>query len=265
MTSRLIVSLTTTPARIHEIEPALQSILAQSEPADEILLNVPFRLTRSGEDYVIPDQFRSMPGLRINRGWDYGPATKLLGALECEYDPDALIITVDDDVFYPPEMIAVYRRIATEIGDCVGCGAGFNIPDPFAFAVAAIRGSLVPVRGHCTSADVAEGFGSCLYRRSFFDSTVFELAELPDFLLYSDDICISNYLGERGIGVRTIATREFGGPGFWRYRTLPYSSSVDALHLNMTIGSNRQRYSKAIDYLLTQRRYFLGGAKGFPA
>jgi hypothetical protein len=264
MPPRIVISLTTTPTRIHAIEQVLRSLLAQSRPAAEILLNVPFRLARSGEEYLIPDWVVGLPGIRIHRCQDYGPATKLLGALERETDPDTLIITVDDDVLYPPGMVATYWRMAGAVGACVACTAAFNIADPFAFSVA-VRGSLVPVRGQLATADVAEGYGSCFYRRHFFDKRVFEVAELPDFLFFSDDIAISNYLGERGIGIRTIAMDGFGGPGLWRSRTMQYGFLADALHRDQTIGTNRERYAKAVDYLLRNRRYFLGGVRGFPS
>jgi hypothetical protein len=260
---RVIISLTTTPHRIHAIRAMLLDLSRQDEDFAEILLNVPYRSRRTGEPYAIPDWMASIPKLRIHRCTDHGPATKLLGALERENDPDTLIITVDDDVTYPPGMVAAYRRIARQGPGCVYCTAGFDISCPFAFAVA-IRGSLVPVRGHLSNVQVVEGFGSCLYVRSFFDDSIYPPATLPDCLRYSDDIYISNYLAGRGIDRKTVQCGNFGGPGFWRSRTLPYGFGADALHLNGQVGTNRERYAQGVDYLIGNNIYYLGDLPGRP-
>jgi len=34
-----------------------------------------------------------------------GPATKLIPALRAESDPETILITIDDDVFYPPSLV----------------------------------------------------------------------------------------------------------------------------------------------------------------
>jgi hypothetical protein len=241
----------------------LLDLSRQDEEFAEILLNVPYRSRRTGESYDIPDWMESIPKLRIHRCADHGPATKLLGALERENDPETLIITVDDDVTYPPSMVAAYRQIARHGPGCAYSTTGFDISDPFAFAVA-IRGSLVPVRGHLSNVQVVEGFGSCLYVRSFFDDSIYPPATLPDCLRYSDDIYISNYLARRGIDRKTVQCGDFGGPGFWRSRTLPHGFGADALHLNGQIGTNRERYAQAVDYLIRNNIYFLGYLPGQP-
>ena len=260
---RIVISLTTSPVRIRAMRDMLMALAAQDGGVAEILLNLPYRFARTGEPYDIPDWIAAIPNLRINRCPDYGPATKLLGALECEADPDTLIITVDDDVLYPNGMVAAYRRYAAGGETCVYCTCGFTIADPFAFAIE-VRGSLLPVRGHLMRVQVAEGYGSCLYRRSFFDPDIFAIQNVPDFLRYSDDIYISNYLARRNIAIRTVQCEGFGGPKFWQSRMLPHGLGGDALHRNEQIGTNRQRYALAVDYLIRNNIYFLGGLPGHP-
>jgi hypothetical protein len=260
---RIVISLTTSPVRIRAMRDMLMALATQDGGVAEILLNLPYRFARTGEPYDIPDWIAAVPKLRINRCRDYGPATKLLGALECETAPDTLIITVDDDVLYPDGMVAAYRRSAAGGETCAYCTCGFNIADPFAFAIE-VRGSLLPVRGHLMRVQVAEGYGSCLYRRSFFDSDIFAIQNVPDFLRYSDDIYISNYLARRTIGIRTVQLEGFGGPKFWQSRMLPYGLGSDALHRNEQIGTNRQRYALAVDYLIRNNIYFLDGLPGYP-
>jgi hypothetical protein len=74
--------------------------------------------------------------------------------------------------------------------------------------------------------------------------------------------CRSCWPGKRGNGSSTM-TRLVPGhvrrwPGFWRSRTLPYGFGADALHLNGQIGTNRERYAQAVDYLIRNNIYFLG-------
>src|SRR6185295_10461009 len=260
---RIVISLTTSPVRIRAMRDMLMALAAQDGGVAGILLNLPYRFARTGEPYDIPDWIAAVPNLRINRCRDYGPATKLLGALECEADPDTLIITVDDDVLYPTGMVAAYRHYAAAGETCVYCTCGFTIADPFAFATE-VRGSLLPVRGHLIRVQVAEGYGSCLYRRTFFDPDIFAIQNVPDFLRYSDDIYISNYLARRNIAIRTVQCEGFGGPKFWQSRMLPHGLGGDALHRNEQIGTNRQRYALAVDYLIRNNIYFLGGLPGLP-
>ena len=45
---------------------------------------------------------------------------------------------------------------------------------------------------------------------------------------------------------------------------LPYGFESDALHLNSKVGTNRERYSAAIDYLIRKNAYFLDRLPGQP-
>jgi hypothetical protein len=264
---RMVISLTTTPVRIRFTREMLTALADQTGEFSAILINIPYRLSRTGEAYEIPEWMSTIEKLRVNRCTDYGPATKLLGALECERDPDTLIVTVDDDVLYPTWMVEAYRRCAASNDGCAYCMTGFNIPDPSAVAVKLERGALQLVEGDGVDVQVAAGYGSCLYKRSFFDDTIFDVPKLPDFLVYSDDIYISNYLAARHIGIKTVLFDGCGGVDFWDSRLLPYGLERDALHRNPDIGTNRERYSLAVDYLIKNNDYYLDRLQGrsFPA
>jgi len=96
---RIIVSLTSFPARIAEVHFCIYSLLTQSLKPDVVVLWL-------GTD-KFPNRERDLPdsllklrdnGLTIKWCKDIKSYTKLLPALK-EY-PDDVIITVDDDVFY---------------------------------------------------------------------------------------------------------------------------------------------------------------------
>jgi hypothetical protein len=59
----------------------------------------------------------------IHRTEDYGPSTKLLGALENEKDPDTVIMVIDDDTRYHPDtalsLLEMIERIQKPV--CFGC------------------------------------------------------------------------------------------------------------------------------------------------
>ncbi|KAJ3301547.1 hypothetical protein HDU76_005721, partial [Blyttiomyces sp. JEL0837] len=103
-----------------QINSTLLSLRDQSRKADVIYLNIPRNVTRLnlstetvliGEietplDQVIEGMKALVgPTLVVQRTADYGPATKLLGALEVEKDPETIIITVDDDCDYHHDMV----------------------------------------------------------------------------------------------------------------------------------------------------------------
>lgn len=258
--SRTVLSLTTLPGRIQKLRPVVECLNQQTACVDAILVNVPHRLRRSGQRYQIPAWLPRQPLVQIRRCTDYGPATKLLGALEAERNPDCVIITVDDDVLYPPSMVESYLHYQARYGPHVYCSAGFNILDPEAYSRDVRQGRRFE-RGHLRQVHVAEGYGSVAYRRGFFDDDIFEISNLPDFLLYSDDLFISNYLGGRRVAKLTVETAGFGGDGFWKSRLLPFCEDALALHRDQGMGSNRTRYRQAIRYLLDNRQYFYGSGQ----
>ena len=66
---------------------------------------MPHVYARDSLRYEIPEWLPEMPGVRLHRTLDRGPATKLLGALEIEKDPETILITVDDDNDYPDFLV----------------------------------------------------------------------------------------------------------------------------------------------------------------
>ena len=97
--NNIYVSLTTIPSRIHNLENILDSLLSQTHNINEILLNIPTYSKRFKKEYSIPEflkktKFNKVKVIRCN---DYGPGTKLLGALEYLEDKKGYVIIVDDD------------------------------------------------------------------------------------------------------------------------------------------------------------------------
>jgi len=97
--NKIYVSLTTIPSRIHNLEKILDSLLTQTQDIHEILLNIPIYSKRFKKEYSIPDFLKKTKfnKVKIIRCEDYGPGTKLLGALEYLKYKKGYVIIVDDD------------------------------------------------------------------------------------------------------------------------------------------------------------------------
>src|SRR5262245_6484654 len=109
----VLVSLTSLPSRLPHIEPTLESLLAQTLPPDRILVALPLYSRREGCRYSIPGFLRKLERTRtvevVRCLTDYGPGTKLLGALR-RVPRDSCLIVVDDDVAYEPFLVEELHR-----------------------------------------------------------------------------------------------------------------------------------------------------------
>lgn len=105
-TPRVIVSLTSYPKRIGSVHRVIATLLSQTCKPDKVILWL-------GED-KFPKKECELPaellklrefGLEICWCHDLRSYTKLVPALQAF--PDDIIVTADDDVFYPPEWLEV--------------------------------------------------------------------------------------------------------------------------------------------------------------
>lgn len=118
-TPPVVVSLTTFDKRINDVYLTIESLFQQSHKADKIVLWV------SKEDFSSED-LPAMLKLQMKRGLevefcekDLGPYTKFFYALQ-RY-PDSLVLTVDDDILYPPDMIDQLVRAYRKAPDVIHC------------------------------------------------------------------------------------------------------------------------------------------------
>lgn len=109
---RIVVSLTTIPSRIGNLDKVLDSLIdGQTVKPDVVYLNVPHVFGRTSEAYDLSKMTYSHPKLKILRCDDYGPVTKLLPALEAEHaNKGTVIIYADDDNIAPYDFIQQYVR-----------------------------------------------------------------------------------------------------------------------------------------------------------
>ena len=249
----IVVSLTTTPYRINEIQFVLDSILRQSITPTKIYLNVPWVFKRENRKYIIPRWLKNYSNnIIINRTEDYGPATKLIATLEREHDPNTIIITIDDDHTYSKhivrDLIRPYLTNKTKFKNTAFTGSGLNFISSDHFGI----GILPLLPGDHELSLVVMGASGVAYRRDFFKNDIFSLIKnLPISCFLSDDLMISAYLLVHNVNILKLFNMTYN-PVFSLIDPLPQHFSRDALQSGakgIGLGSNEENYAKCLNDL----------------
>lgn len=207
---RVVASLTTMPDKLEKLQHTLDSLLKQTYVLDAIYLSVPAVSRRLGIPYPeMPKNIKSK--CTIVKCVDYGPITKILGALFSEANPDTVIITFDDDMIYPPDLVQKLIEHHIENPDIAVGSSGMLLKYdcPFCAITPNENTSLFRVPKFSIGdsgryVDSIYGYAGALYVRKFFP----DKSNLDSFLKYSlldnntymnDDIVISGYLSLNNI------------------------------------------------------------------
>lgn len=117
---KIIVSLTSYPARIYNLHRVIKTLLIQNKKADKIILWL--------ADSQFPQKEKELPqellnlmqyGLEIRWCEDLKPHKKYFYAMQ-EF-PDDIVITVDDDVYYTPRLIELLYESYLKYPYAVSC------------------------------------------------------------------------------------------------------------------------------------------------
>jgi len=192
--NKIVVSFSTIPSRVEFIPNVVKEINKQSLKPDVIYACVPYYSKRLEKEYELPDFEYMGDNVRIIRCEDFGPATKLLGCVPYEDDPDTIIITIDDDQTYHKD---VFKTLT---------GYGEEYPDSV-FSFHAFSKELTPARCpifkniKSPKSFYIEGFGGVLYRRRFISPEMYSYFQhnLSRDCFVSDDLVISTWLEIEGI------------------------------------------------------------------
>lgn len=202
---RVVVSMTTIPARVEMLRPTLESIIAQTRKPDRFVLVMPLRCAKTGENYDEPEWLDELVEI-MRCSMDWGPATKLIPVLSQEDDPDTRIITVDDDVVYERHTVEELAYWSEKMPDAV---LGFM----------GVRGKTFihaeQVIAPPVDVDGVGGYRGVCYRRGLFDEDVFgmmsELMDEGPFLL--DDQFWTMYQNLKGTPRFVVPTSHGGLEG----------------------------------------------------
>lgn len=202
----IVLALTTTPYRINKTALTLATLVSQNIRLDTIYLSIPHKFARDGSDYVIPEWLSNDKRFTILRTEDYGPGTKLLGLLEqVKLPPKTIIVTVDDDVFYPKNL-ALQLAYQSMLNPNYAIGISGVDPEydqDNAIATTSPMG-LIKRYERDGMVTILQGYGGIAYRAEFFDPSIFELLKNSPECRYVDDIYFASYLARRGIKRRML-------------------------------------------------------------
>lgn len=250
---KVIVSFTTTPSRIHKCEKMLKSILNQNFKPSKIILNIPKIFDRTGDKYTIPDFITNENLVFVNVvDIDYGPGTKLFPAVDYltknAYDKKTRIISCDDDIEYPLNMI---ENLIDTDDSCVWATEGFNFENL----------KLERHRVHNKSVDIIEGYAGVCYTLNMFDVDFTDYMNISiknKFCKLSDDLLFSNYLSKHNIDKRLYFKSNYNINIFWKNEhILEYGKQEGALHRGIDGLDNIQRYIKGVDFLKKENIFYL--------
>lgn len=117
MNPKIIVSMTTIPCRKERLLENLPAILGQSYNFDKLVINVDDNL--SDEDYAFYDSLKEKDErIEIGKGESkWRSCNKLLPTIT-KY-PDDIIITVDDDIYYPIDCVKLLVEEWQNNKDCI--------------------------------------------------------------------------------------------------------------------------------------------------
>ncbi len=266
---RIIVSMTTSPKRINEIQPAIDSILNQTIPVDYIMINLPKVFKRDNSKFEkIPKYLTENPKIILNYVEDIGPSTKIVPTCKSDFtNYNDIIISVDDDIWYPPELVHVYLYYHTLYPNCVITGTSLFYKEKYSKN---INPSYYYPLKEC---ELLEGFSGVLYKKEFLEDiplSHFDKNIVPMSYYLSDDLLLSNYIIKKKIKIISLTdTTKL----FKNLKPLDYGKQSDALHkgasgTNYTCkidpitgksiqDCNRTNYKSAIEWLMSKNDYYL--------
>lgn len=184
----IIVSIATIPSRIGAMKPTLDSLLAGDVAPDLILVNTPRFCKLENTGYDIPAFLTDSSVFdgrvrHVVSEVDWGPGTKMLGALP-HLPATCILVIADDDILYHREFLK--RLVEAQTAD-----------HDRAYSYFVYRAFGMSVGQGCDGLSV---WSSHLHgMRAFVDSHVAGTS-----LIYHDDIWIAFFLMTKGVKITSI-------------------------------------------------------------
>lgn len=220
----VVVTLCTSPKRIDKIKPVIDSILNQTIKPDKIVLNLPFVFKRHNSRFgKIPGFLKNNSRVYINWCDDIGPATKVLPTVKI-VRPFTNLISIDDDIVYPPDTIASLLEMSKLYPEAAITGHSRMLLE---------KDDSLQHRRDKTKlqlAELVEGHASVLYKREFLlDFDYDDILTTPKSCFLGDDFTISNHLRKKKIPI--IVIKDILDTIYSTSGVLDYGLESDAIHL----------------------------------
>lgn len=216
------VNLTSIPTRFDKLQALVDNIRTHTV-VDEIYIHIPKKYTVK--------KFEDKP-LHINNAIvnyvdeDYGPCRRYVYA-----QGDDVIIIIDDDTWYHPDISKTLVKKHRETGDIWG-GSGFNFKKYFLGDFSKVQNEQV---------QVVEGFGMIVLNRKIIDTILDDVKKFSYHFPTSDDILMNNLYDKYGF------KRFYYCEQHW-VNQLDYGFKEDALHMQND-GTHMNKYKESLKKL----------------
>ena len=185
----LIVSLTSFPDRFDNLHLVIKSILRQTLKPDKVILYLDETVDISSCD--LPDSLKELKkyGVQIEtRGVNMKPHKKYYYAMS--EHPNSIIITVDDDIIYPKDMISELYRVHKTFPDCVVASRSHKILFDEKGNIKKYNDWewMYPIEEKPSLQLLATGCGGVLYPPHCMDERLFDISLLMKLSPNADDL-----------------------------------------------------------------------------
>lgn len=199
----VVVSLTTFDKRLNDVHLTIESLFQQSRKADRVVLWL-------SEDDCQPEDVPEILRLQQRRGLELrfveknlGPYKKFFYALNAF--PDALLLTVDDDVFYPLDMIDQLYRAHCRDPEVIHCHRAHGIR-------LGEGNQLLPYKqwdwglagGQASRLVFPTGIGGVLYFPGCFDDEIHNEAAFQRLAPNADDVWLKAMSLKKGVACHKL-------------------------------------------------------------
>lgn len=253
---QVVVSMTSYPARIHGVAQVLGSIFNQTVQPDKIVVYLSKEQFPGENDSLPHDLVHLALDNHIEIRYvqdDLGPHKKYYYAFS-EF-PDALIITVDDDLIYKPTMIEELLASHEKFPHAV-------IASRVHYMLFDENGQLLPYAQWLMEFDglinkpsfrlFATGVAGVLYPAALFKDFEFT-SELLDLAKNADDLLLKAAEVALGIPVVLAAQQEL-------LNYIPNTQEVGLFHANLDQGENDIQWKALNDWFKNQKNLNLEAA-----
>ena len=203
---KVIVSLTTFPARIEQCFYAIKSLMLQDYKADKIIL---WLAESQFPNHQLPPKYQQLisAGLMVRYCEDLRSHKKYFYALQ-EQKSDELVITFDDDIIFEENAISKLIKMHQKYPNCIICNRGLQMTVSEQKILPYQKWKLcTPLAvDHPAYAVMPSTGAGCLYPYGIMPKETFDIEEAKRLAWSADDLWMR--FNSLSAGVLVVKTRE---------------------------------------------------------
>lgn len=237
---KVIVTLTSFAQRLQSVFLVIESIAQQTMKPDEVVL---WLSEDDFDDKKLPITLKKLinRGLKVVYCKDVGPHTKLIYAAR-QY-PDDILITIDDDIIYPMDLIENLYRMYLENPKSICCNAAKLISfDSNNKILPYLKWETKNTQSKQTRNLLILGVNGVLYFPRCFDNEVFNVSAFSQLCPKADDIWFRMMALKNNIDISIT-----GSYPDLSYYFIPLDTSfINALSVSNDLGGGNDRQLKSV-------------------